>query len=263
MGLWTSGDRIPRQPLPQFAPAPRLPYSARGQHAGQTQQRPNAHSPTPRSLANTPPQRPRPTELMHARPESQTPTREAPRDRHRKRSGDRDTPAPTHRAQYSIILPERETGRGAGAGARCTTPRFPVPGIPRRVVRTLFPALCALVPPPVLLIRAPPRSGHRGGMQGPARNRPRARTKRGEYSRCPRAACARARWGLTPRLLSCTTARPVQRALRALRPCRGPVCGCGTPPLPTRRTRKYPPAIIAAARCLTPLWLHTLWHTGK
>lgn len=52
-------------------------------------------------------------------------------------------------------------------------------------MRTLFPALCALVPPPVLLIRAPPRSGHRGGMQGPARNRPRARTKRGEYSRCP------------------------------------------------------------------------------
>lgn len=28
---------------------------------------------------------------------------------------------------------------------------------------------------------------------------------------------------MTPRLLSCTTARPVQRALRALRPCRGPV----------------------------------------
>ena len=190
MGLWTSGDRIPRQPLPQFAPAPRLPYSARGQHAGQTQQRPNAHSPTPRSLANTPPQRPRPTELMHARPESQTPTREAPRDRHRKRGGDRDTPAPTHRAQYSIILPERETGRGADAryGRYAPVPgsRYP----PARRARTLPCAHTSLRPGPpagAINTRAAPIGTPRRNA-GPGQESPARKNKKGRVLALPAPA---------------------------------------------------------------------------
>lgn len=71
---------------------------------------------------------------------------------------------------------------------------------------------------------------------------------------------------MTPRLLSCTTARPVQRALRALRPCRGPVPWVrdSSPPhppdtkIPTRYycCRALPDSSVAA---------HTLahWEIGR